>query len=166
MLPLRAVRYPLLRLAALGLLAAVLLASGIGQASGLGQPGPGRLVVGAEGPYFTLAEALAAAQPGDTIEVRARIWLDLDLTTRVRLAGIDAPEMVGGCPEERRLAELARDRLAALLGGGPVRLADIQRDKYGGRVVAEVLLADGRRASEAMLASGVAALSRASGGWC
>ena len=103
---------------------------------------------------------------GDTIEVRARIWLDLDLTTRVRLAGIDAPELVGGCPEERRLAGLARDRLAALLGRGPVRLADIQRDKYGGRVVAEVLLADGRRASEALLASGVAALSSAPGGWC
>ena len=103
---------------------------------------------------------------GDTIEVRARIWLDLDLTTRVRLAGIDAPELAGACPEERRLAGLARKRLAALLGRGPVRLADIQRDKYGGRVVAEVLLADGRRASEAMLASGVAALSSAPGGWC
>ncbi len=84
----------------------------------------------------------------------------------MRLAGIDAPELVGGCPEERRLAGLARDRLAALLGRGPVRLADIQRDKYGGRVVAEVLLVDGRRASEAMLASGVAALSSAPGGWC
>jgi endonuclease YncB( thermonuclease family) len=103
---------------------------------------------------------------GDTIEVRARIWLDLDLTTRVRLAGIDAPELAGACAEERRLAGLARERLAALLGRGPVRLADIQRDKYGGRVVAEVLLVDGRRASEAMLASGVAALWGAPGGWC
>jgi hypothetical protein len=35
---------------------------------------------------------------GDTIEVRARIWLDLDLTTRVRLAGIDAPELAWLAP--------------------------------------------------------------------
>jgi hypothetical protein len=34
---------------------------------------------------------------GDTIEVRARIWLGLDLTTRVRLSGIDAPELDGAC---------------------------------------------------------------------
>ena len=103
---------------------------------------------------------------GDTIEVRARIWLDLDLTTRVRLAGIDAPELVGGCPEERRLAGLARDRLAALLGGGPVRLADIQRDKYGGRVVADVLTNEGRSASAAMLATGTAVRWGALGAWC
>ena len=102
---------------------------------------------------------------GDTIEVRARIWLDLDLTTRVRLAGIDAPELAGACAEERRLAELARQRLAALLRLGPIRLADIQRDKYGGRVVAEVLLADGRGASAAMLAVGAAAWGSGTA-WC
>src|SRR3954454_8376143 len=56
---------------------------------------------------------------GDTIEVRARIWLDLDLTTRVRLAGIDAPELNGGCAEERRLAGMAKLALAEELGSGP-----------------------------------------------
>jgi endonuclease YncB( thermonuclease family) len=103
---------------------------------------------------------------GDTIEVRARIWLDLDLTTRVRLIGIDAPELNGTCPQERRLAEWARVRLAEMLGAGPVWLAGIQRDKYGGRVVADVLTSDGRSASGAMLASGAAVTWSAGRGWC
>jgi micrococcal nuclease len=103
---------------------------------------------------------------GDTIEVRARIWLDLDLTTRVRLAGIDAPELNGACPEERRLAEAARAVLSELLGAGPVWLAAIQRDKYGGRVVADVLTSDGRSASAAMMEAGAAARWDAVVPWC
>ena len=103
---------------------------------------------------------------GDTIEVRARIWLDLDLTTRVRLAGIDAPELNGGCAEERRLAGMAKLALTEALGAGPVWLADIRRDKYGGRVVAEVMLSDGRNASATMLSSGAAAAWGSTPAWC
>jgi micrococcal nuclease len=103
---------------------------------------------------------------GDTIEVRARIWLDLDLTTRVRLAGIDAPELNGGCAEERRLAGMAKLALTETLGSGPVWLADIRRDKYGGRVVAEVMLSDGRNASATMLSSGAAAAWGSTPAWC
>ncbi len=103
---------------------------------------------------------------GDTIEVRARIWLDLDLTTRVRLAGIDAPELNGGCAEERRLAGMAKLAFSHALGSGPVWLADIRRDKYGGRVVAEVMLSDGRNASATMLSSGVAAAWGSTPAWC
>jgi hypothetical protein len=45
---------------------------------------------------------------GDTIEVRAHLWLGLELTIRVRLWGIDAPELDGICPAERDLAKSAR----------------------------------------------------------
>jgi endonuclease YncB( thermonuclease family) len=103
---------------------------------------------------------------GDTIEVRARIWLDLDLTTRVRLAGIDTPELNGGCAEERRLAEMAKSALGEALGLGPIWLTDIRRDKYGGRVVAEVLLSAVRRAFATMLASGAAAEWGSVPNWC
>ena len=113
-----------------------------------------------------VAAELLRVIDGDTIEVRARIWLDLDLTTRVRLAGIDAPELDGACPEERRLAQIARTSLGATLGLGPVWLSDIRHDKYGGRVVADVLLRDGHSASAAMLASGAAAEWGTTPLWC
>ncbi len=52
---------------------------------------------------------------GDTIEVRAVIWLGQVLSTRVRLAGIDAPELRGKCARERALAVRARAYLRARL---------------------------------------------------
>ncbi len=65
---------------------------------------------------------------GDTIEVRARIWLDQFLVTRVRLRDIDAPESTGRCPAEVAMAEAARRHLSALAGSGQAYLADVGRD--------------------------------------
>src|SRR5215207_3936330 len=52
---------------------------------------------------------------GDTFEARVHLWPGLDVTTRVRLRGIDAPEMKARCVEERNKAEAARDALASIL---------------------------------------------------
>ena len=49
---------------------------------------------------------------GDTLAVRARIWLDQTIEARVRLSGIDAPELRGRCAAERHAAVAAR----ALIG--------------------------------------------------
>lgn len=75
---------------------------------------------------------------GDTLAVRARIWLGQTVEVDVRLAGIDAPEMKGKCPRERARAEAARAYLARLAEGKPVRLTHVTRDKFGGRVIANV----------------------------
>ena len=92
---------------------------------------------------------------GDTLEVRARIWLGQELDTHVRIAGIDAPEMHARCPRERSLAEEARGTLERSLASGHVQLRDVRNDKYGGRVRADVVLDDGRSAAEVMLRSGL-----------
>lgn len=75
---------------------------------------------------------------GDTLAVRAKIWLGQTVEVDVRLAGIDAPEMKGKCPREREGAIRARDHLAVLARGRAVRLTNIKRDKFGGRVIANV----------------------------
>ena len=87
-----------------------------------------------EGP---VQAALVRVIDGDTIEVRAHLWLGLELTTRVRLADIDAPELDGSCPAERDLAKSAREFLARSLSSTLV-LYEVRKDKYGGRVVARV----------------------------
>ena len=100
---------------------------------------------------------------GDTIEVRARIWLDIDVTTRVRLAGIDAPEIHGACNRERERAFVA----TWLAEHVPIALRDIRRDKYGGRVVADVIATDGDDLAQALLAAQLAhAIGAGLGGWC
>jgi micrococcal nuclease len=76
---------------------------------------------------------------GDTIEARIPIWLGQEIITKVRLRGIDAPEIAGACGAERQQAEAARDRLAMLIAGGPVTLTEIGPDKYAGRVVARLM---------------------------
>jgi endonuclease YncB( thermonuclease family) len=93
---------------------------------------------------------------GDTIAVRARIWLGQDLETKVRLAGIDAPEMHSKCERERRLAAAARDFLKARLGEGAVMLRDVQFGKYAGRVVARVTTATGEDVAGALIGAGLA----------
>jgi endonuclease YncB( thermonuclease family) len=105
---------------------------------------------------------------GDTIFVRARIWLGQDVEIHVRLAGVDAPEIKGRCPYERRLAQRARDLVAAKVGGAMIRLLDVRRDKYGSRVVARVESASGEDLAGALRRAG---LAHAYGGgarrpWC
>ncbi len=73
---------------------------------------------------------------GDTFEARIRVWPGMDITTKVRLRGIDAPEMKARCGEERSKAEVARTALARILAEGTVGIAQVAPDKYGGRVVA------------------------------
>ncbi len=93
---------------------------------------------------------------GDTLLVRATIWLGQVVETHVRVDGLDAPEMRARCPRERELAESARDHARRLIGIAPVRLLDIQPDKYGGRVRARVLTGGGADLSAALIEAGLA----------
>jgi endonuclease YncB( thermonuclease family) len=105
---------------------------------------------------------------GDTVEVRAHVWLDQMIMTRVRLRSIDAPELRAGCPEEARKAAAARDALVTLLDSGKIYLTGLGRDKYGGRVLGDLLTAEGHSISARMLTTGHAR-PYAGGkrqGWC
>ncbi len=117
------------------------------------------------GPY---AAQILRVIDGDTVEARVAIWLGQEVTTRVRLAGIDAPELVGACPSEIDLAARARDALAAMLPEGRGLITDVRPDKYGGRVVARLWSGDGRDIGEAMLQSGHALpyAGRRRTAWC
>ena len=158
------------------LLAAACFAAGVA-AGGLIQPvGAGR---GSDTPRPpTQREALAprGGHPaevvrvldGDTFEARVKIWPGMEVTTRVRLRGIDAAEMHARCDDERTKAIAARDALIKILGEGGVGISRIGQDKYGGRVDADVSTARTPDVSALLLARGLA--RRYSGGrresWC
>lgn len=92
---------------------------------------------------------------GDTLRVRALVWVDLTVEVLVRIRGIDAPELHGRCPEERERAQEATALLATTIGNGPVGLTAVEGDKYFGRVLADVHTAAGSDVALAMLASGL-----------
>ncbi len=105
---------------------------------------------------------------GDTFEARVHLWPGLEMKTRVRLRGIDAPELKASCPQELRMAEAAGEALRGLLGEGDVAIYNIGPDKYGGRVVADAATRRTENVSAALLAAGHAR-SYSGGhrsGWC
>lgn len=93
---------------------------------------------------------------GDTVAVEAHIWPGQTLRVSVRIRGVDAPELRGRCAAERRAAQRSRTALIGLVGTGRVRLVDISGDKYFGRVIADLVLPDGRHASATLLGEGLA----------
>ncbi len=130
--------------------AAALLILLAGTTVPLGVGGIGEII---PGPVPALVTAVI---DGDTLVVRARIWLGQDVETRIRLDGVDVPEIKGKCEDERRRAVAARDFVRALAAGGRVQLRNIQYGKYAGRVVARVETRDGGDFSEALLRAGLA----------
>jgi endonuclease YncB( thermonuclease family) len=105
---------------------------------------------------------------GDTFLARVHLSPGLDLTTRVRLRGIDAPELKASCPQELQMAETATDALRALLGEGEVMISNIGPDKYSERIDADVATRKTPNVSNAMLASGHARSYNGGrrNGWC
>ncbi|MET0707876.1 MAG: thermonuclease family protein [Tardiphaga sp.] len=105
---------------------------------------------------------------GDTFAARVHLWPGMDLDTRIRLRGIDAPELKGQCAQEIRLAEAAGDALGKLLGEGAVTIYNIGPDKYPGRVVADVATRRTPNVSAALLAGGQVRsyLGGHRNGWC
>jgi micrococcal nuclease len=105
---------------------------------------------------------------GDTLTVRARIWIDLEMTVNIRIRGIDAPELRGQCAREKMLAMAATKRLRVLAGSGVVNLSNVGEDKYFGRAVADVTTSEGGTIAALMLESGLVRPyeSGARSGWC
>jgi micrococcal nuclease len=106
---------------------------------------------------------------GDTLTVRARIWINQELETSVRILGIDAPELNGACEFERLRAKEARAFLERRTENRLVVLHDISNDKYGGRVVARVTTESGEDLGAILLGEGLAQAydgRRAKAKWC
>ncbi|MGB3448105.1 MAG: thermonuclease family protein [Xanthobacteraceae bacterium] len=105
---------------------------------------------------------------GDTFEARVHLWPGLDMVTRVRLRGIDAPELKAACAEEWRMAQAASGALRKLLAEGEVTIFNIGPDKYNGRVVADAATRRTPNVSEALLAAEQVRRYGGGhrGGWC
>lgn len=106
---------------------------------------------------------------GDTVRVKARIWLGQDVETLVRIEGIDTPEISRPhCPQERSLGEAARSKLDETLASRRVTLTNVQHDKWGGRIRADVNTDAGESVKGIMLRSGHARPydGGARQGWC
>ena len=99
---------------------------------------------------------VASVVDGDTLDLA--IGDGRRPTTRVRLWGIDTPELGRRGKAAEPFAEQATQRLAALVTTGPVQVeleAHRLRDRYG-RLLAYIRLPHGEVANEVLLSEGLA----------
>jgi len=93
---------------------------------------------------------------GDTLEVRMDVWLNQQIETKLRIIGIDTPEIKGKCPFEREKAQEAKKEIIRLINDNFVTIYNIRYGKYAGRVIADVKTADGINLANYMLEKGLA----------
>ncbi len=105
-----------------------------------------------------LSPLACAVVDGDTIHCGEQ---------RVRLAGLDAPELRARCEEEARLAQAATERLRGLVEGG-VTLHQTGQDRFG-RTLAVVRDQRGEDVAAVLIREGLARPYDGRGrreGWC
>lgn len=90
---------------------------------------------------------------GDTFLARVHQRSGGHLVVRVRLRGIDAPELKASCQDELNKAEAATDALRNLLGQGDVTISNLGPDKYG-RILADVATRRTANVAATLLAGG------------
>jgi endonuclease YncB( thermonuclease family) len=113
-----------------------------------------------------IAAKMLRVVDGDTLAVRALIWPGQRIDIKVRLAGIDAPELFRpACAQERQRARLARDFLVDHTGG-QVQLFSVHLGKYAGRVIARVQTGAGEDLSVLLVQAGLAHTMDDPGSWC
>jgi endonuclease YncB( thermonuclease family) len=99
---------------------------------------------------------------------------DMFASMKIRLNGIDAPELSrANCELERCLARHAKHEIERIVesgGGNVLALQQCKPDKYGGRMVCDILTRKGKVASELMLEKGLAVrysgLKKKEFSWC
>jgi len=105
------------------------------------------------GPFpFELVEVI----DGDTFRARVDIWLGQSVTVRVRLKGIDTPEMKGKCAAEKELARQAKAFAENWFKKNQARLVNVHYGTYAGRVLATAQTKSGDSLSAALLAENLA----------
>lgn len=104
---------------------------------------------------------------GDSLEVLAHPWPGWSKMAKVRVLDIDTPERSwrASCEDEALLADLATEAAEELLGERVVLVVE-GRDSFG-RILAHVVLEDGRDYGTEMIARGLALpYAERAGGWC
>ena len=101
-----------------------------------------------------IVATVVSVYDGDTMTVNAYPWPGMTIRTAVRVNGIDTPEIRGLCDAETELAKQARDYVRDTVGDH-VELSNVTLGKYAGRVIADVLLADGWSLAALLIAEGL-----------
>lgn len=100
------------------------------------------------GPYRGIVDQV---HDGDTVYAKLDVGFDLTVYTRIRILGINAPEL------STEAGKVARDFARSLLKvGDPVKVYSHGWDKYGGRIDGELFYGGSLDFAATMIAAGQA----------
>lgn len=103
---------------------------------------------------------------GDTFDAQVAAYPNINIAERIRIRGIDTPELRAKLECERLMAVEAASELAALIGGRTVKIWQLARDGFG-RMLANVSTAEGVDVGEHLIAIGLARqFARGNTTWC
>lgn len=102
-------------------------------------------------PFLLMAGSVSAAYPltvtrvldGDTVDAKVTLWPGLTQQVRIRVYGVDTPEIHTRDACEKRAGYRAKAYVEDWLRGTDVTLDDVELGKYAGRVVGRI--SDGKR---------------------
>ena len=96
---------------------------------------------------------VVAVYDGDTFTVDVALWPGLTWRGKVRVRGVDTPEIQTKSKREKRRALLARDFVRSRIGK-TVFLENVTWGNFAGRVVATVRLPDGSNLAKILIREG------------
>lgn len=106
---------------------------------------------------------------GDSFSAQAHVWPGTIVAVSIRIRGVDAPEMRSRCENERQLAKGSKKSLELVLASSKqLKITNVSGDKYFGRVLADVILADGSDLGQVLLVEGSVRpyAGRSRNSWC
>jgi len=105
---------------------------------------------------------------GDTLTVNIHVWLGQNIQTKLRIDGIDTPEIHGKCLSEKARAQKAKQIVIDLVKNNKIEVYNIRNGKYAGRVLAKVKTSDGIDIGSYMIKKGLARSyhGKKRQGWC
>lgn len=104
---------------------------------------------------------------GDTFESNIKPFPNL-APLKIRLLGIDTPELRGKCEKEQQKAKDAKTFVARLVKDKPVQFDVVKYDKFGGRVNGNAFV-EGKSVATLLIDNGFAVAYSGSGpkqDWC
>lgn len=99
---------------------------------------------------------VARVVDGDTfvVDISKESAIIQKMGLSVRINGIDTPELSKAkCLKEKKLALKAKEFLEQVIKENYVILKNVKKDKFGGRIVADVFLPDNQNITELLLAN-------------
>ena len=103
--------------------------------------------------YARHVATVVSVYDGDTFTVDVVLWPGLTWRGKVRVRGVDTPEIQTKSKKEKKRALLARDFVRARIGK-TVFLENVKQGSFSGRVVATVRLPDGSNLAKILIRKG------------